>query len=331
MRVAVLGTGALGCLLTATLQPRNTVVMAGRWAAQLEAIAKHGLTIIAPDGGRRTLRVATTSRLETLSGNADVVLIAVKSTATDQAAHDAAVILGAGGGLVVTLQNGLGNLEQFQELVGQERATAAVTAQGATLLGPATVRHAGHGLTTIGLSPDLSPEAASLVQQLCEAFMEAGWACQVSADLNRLVWTKLAVNAAINPLTALLAVPNGALLAEPGLVALMDAAAREVAAVARAQSISLDGDEAAARAQQVARNTAANTSSMLQDMQRGAPTEIDAICGAVVAIAKVWGVAVPVNEQLLALVRQQEQAYQPRTVASLLALLNGPLPTEPAQ
>jgi 2-dehydropantoate 2-reductase len=331
MRIAMVGSGALGCLLAATLQPYNTVVMVGRWPAQLEAIAQRGLTIVAPDGGRRILPVATTSRPETLSGEIDVVLIAVKSTATDQAAHDAAVILGAGGGLAVTLQNGLGNLEQLQAVAGRERSTAAVTAQGATLLAPATVRHAGHGPTSIGLSPDLTPGAADLVQRLCEAFLEAGWACTVSADLDLLVWTKLAVNAAINPLTALLGVPNGALLAEPGLVALMDTAAREVAAVARAQSIPLDGNEAAERARQVARDTAANTSSMLQDMQRGAPTEIDAICGAVVSRAKTTDVAVPVNECLLALVRQQERDRQPHTVASLMARLNAPLLTEPAQ
>jgi 2-dehydropantoate 2-reductase len=328
MRIAVVGSGALGCLLAATLQPGNAVVMVGRWAAQLEAIAQHGLTIVAPDGDRRTITVATTSRPKTLSGKTDVALIAVKSTATDQAAHDAAVILGAGGGLAVTLQNGLGNLEQLQVVAGRERSTAAVTAQGATLLAPATVRHAGHGPTSIGLSPDLTPNAADLVQRLCETFIVAGLPCTVSAELDLLVWTKLAVNAAINPLTALLGVPNGALLGEPGLVALMDTAAREVAAVARAQSIPLDGDEAAERARQVARDTAANTSSMLQDMQRGAPTEIDAICGAVVAIAEARGVAVPVNERLLVLVRQQERDHQPHTVASLLALANAAQLTE---
>jgi len=118
-----------------------------------------------------------------------------------------------------------------------------------------------------------------------------------------LLWSKLVINAAINPLTALLRVPNGELLARPSAQSLMDAAAREAAAVARALGRRLTFSDPVAAAQAVAQRTAVNHSSMFQDVQRGAPTEIDAICGAIVAAGEGCGVATPVNRTLWLLVK----------------------------
>ena len=117
----------------------------------------------------------------------------------------------------------------------------------------------------------------------------------VIPDANALVWGKLVVNAAINPLTALLGVPNGALLERPAARRVMATLARETAAVARALGISLPFGDPVARAEDVARHTAANRSSMFQDVKRGAPTEIDAICGAIFRAGEARGVAAPVN------------------------------------
>lgn len=321
MRIAVIGTGALGCLLAATLQPGHEVVMVGRWQAQLDAIAAGGLTLIAPDGRRSRHVLPATADPASWGDTADVALIAVKSRQTAQAAIDAATLLVPGAGLAVTLQNGLGNLVVLADRLGPDRVTAAVTAQGATLDGPAIVRHAGHGPTTIGLPDELNPRAADLVRQLGAAFRSAGWACEISSDVDGLVWRKLAINAAINPLTAVLGVANGALPADPALAAVMDAAAREVAAVARAQGVTLDAETAVALARGVARDTAANTSSMLRDVQRGVPTEIDAICGAVVAAAAQAGLEAPLNTALQDLVRQREAANGPLDRSAVLQTL----------
>jgi 2-dehydropantoate 2-reductase len=117
------------------------------------------------------------------------------------------------------------------------------------------------------------------------------------------VWGKLAINAAINPLTALLQVPNGELLERPTAQALMGSAAAEVAAVAAARGVQLPYADPPAAAQEVARRTAANYSSMLRDIQRGAPTEIDAICGAIVRAGEQAQVPTPVNRTLWQLVK----------------------------
>lgn len=321
MKIAVIGTGALGCLLAATLQPGHDVVMVGRWAAQIEAIAARGLTLIAPDGNRSRHAIPATADPATLPKTSDLALVAVKSRQTARAAHDSAVALGASGGLGVTFQNGLGHLAMLQAALTPERATLAVTSQGATLEGLATVRHAGHGPTTIGVPDQLSPAARELAHRLAAALREAGWACDLSPDVDDLVWQKLAVNAAINPLTAVLGVSNGALVADARLAAVLDAAAREVAAVAKATGIPLDEDEAAARARQVARDTAGNRSSMLQDIERGVPTEIDAICGAVVDAAAEVGREAAIDATLRDLVRRREQAADPLDVATVLDAL----------
>jgi 2-dehydropantoate 2-reductase len=114
-------------------------------------------------------------------------------------------------------------------------------------------------------------------------------------DSQSLIWGKLVINAAINPLTALLRVPNGSLLKSPSARQMMRALATETAQVAEAEKVSLPFSDPIAAAQDVASRTAANHSSMLQDVLRGAPTEIDAICGAVVNIAQKHNIHTPAN------------------------------------
>jgi 2-dehydropantoate 2-reductase len=117
----------------------------------------------------------------------------------------------------------------------------------------------------------------------------------IAPDVNALVWGKLVVNAAINPLTALLRLPNGALLERPAARLVMAALARETAAIALAQGVNLPFTDPVAQVEDVARRTAANRSSMFQDVARGARTEIDAICGAVVRAGEECALPAPVN------------------------------------
>jgi 2-dehydropantoate 2-reductase len=121
--------------------------------------------------------------------------------------------------------------------------------------------------------------------------------------MNSLIWGKLVVNAAINPLTALLGVPNGKLLHLHAARILMTNTAHEVAAVAAAMGMHLPFEDPVAQVEEVARKTATNRSSMLQDIQRDAPTEIDAICGAIIKTGIELGVPTPVNDTLYHLVK----------------------------
>jgi 2-dehydropantoate 2-reductase len=197
-------------------------------------------------------------------------------------------------GVVLTLQNGLGNREQLIDKLGLERVAYGVITTGATLLGPGQVRWAGEGAISLGEHPRLG--------ELPDLLQSAGFRVATMPDVNSVAWSKLVINAAINPLTAIMNIPNGDLASKPALRELSAALAHEVAAVAAAQSIPLTFTDPAAAALDVATRTAANLSSMLQDVRRGALTEIDAICGAVVRAGKAAGVATPLNDAMLKLV-----------------------------
>jgi 2-dehydropantoate 2-reductase len=232
----------------------------------------------------------------------DIVLILVKSYQTTRAARQAANILRPGG-LVLTLQNGVGNLEKLAETIGLGRVTLGVTAQGATITAPGWLRHAGEGPTHLARLPGKEKQ----LEQVAKLFNEAGLPTALVESADSLVWGKLAINAAINPLTALLELPNGALSQDETLRRIMSAAANEVAEVAAKQGIPLPFADAACRAIEVSRATANNRSSMLQDISRGAPTEIEAISGAVVRWGRRLGVPTPVNGRLLRLIKDKEK------------------------
>jgi 2-dehydropantoate 2-reductase len=167
------------------------------------------------------------------------------------------------------------------------RVALGVTTTGATLLGPGLVREGGEGIISMQRDPALGP--------LETALRSANFNVKIVDDAQSLIWGKLVINAAINPLTALLRVPNGKLLELPSAHEMLKALASETAQVARAENIHLPFADPIAAAEEVARKTAANHSSMLQDILRGAPTEIDAICGAVVNTAQKHQLDTPAN------------------------------------
>jgi 2-dehydropantoate 2-reductase len=198
--------------------------------------------------------------------------------------------------VALTLQNGLGNAQ----LLGP-KACPGTTAEGATLLGPGLVLPAGSG-----------PTYAAAPEWVIDLFQRAGFEahrCNVE-ESDAYLWGKLAVNCAINPLSALLQVKNGELLHCPEAANLMNRAALECAEIARAKGIHLPFDDVTAHVHQVATQTADNKSSMLQDIMRGARTECDAINGAVVREGRIAGLPTPVNEILWQLVRSKERTFQ---------------------
>ena len=141
----------------------------------------------------------------------------------------------------------------------------------------------------------ISIEQHPALSPLEKALKSANFKVNVVEDAQSLMWGKLVVNAAINPLTALLRVPNGKLLERPSAREMMGALAKETARVAEAENIQLPFPDPVAAAEEVAIKTATNHSSMLQDVLRGAPTEIDAICGAIVQVAQKHNMDAPAN------------------------------------
>lgn len=284
----------MACLFAARLAEAGAPFkMLGNWPAGVLALQKHGVRLLDPDRDEVAYPVVATQRVEDCKG-ASFALVLVKSWQTERAAQQLVECLSPVG-LALTLQNGLGNQEILAKSLGAQRVALGVTTLGANLVGPGQVRPAGQGATTLNAHPRLAA--------LAEVLRASGFIIEFSPDANGLLWGKLVINAAINPLTALLRVPNGELLARPTARSVMGAAAQETAAVAAAKKIALPFLDPVLACEAVAKRTAANFSSMLQDVLRGAPTEIDAISGAIVQAGRLTGIPTPVCLMLWQLVK----------------------------
>jgi 2-dehydropantoate 2-reductase len=312
VRIAVVGAGAMGSLMAGRLamvagpgKPVERVVLLGRPSDHLDAIQANGLSIVERDGSRSVVPLQATTDAADVDG-CDVVLVLVKAWATAEAATPLQPYLNRDT-IVVTLQNGLGNASALRTALLRDgmrpHVYLGVTTQAAMRTAPAVIVHSGSGITAIGrrANPVNAPLAA-----IARALSSANLETVAVDDIHRWVWRKLAVNAAINPLTALGNVENRAVASDPGLKAAAETIAREVVAVGKASGVKIDVAEVLGAIQEVARNTGDNRSSMLVDLDAGSRTEIDAINGAVVAEARRHAIKVPANQLMTALVRARE-------------------------
>ena len=284
--ILIVGTGALASLFAARLSQAGYVItLLGSWKAGLEALQTNGVRLQDSNGSENRFPVNVIRDPRECRGMQHV-LVLVKAWQTEQVAGQLRECLAADG-LAVTLQNGLGNREVLARSLGSSRVALGVTTTGATLLRPGVVREGGEGSISIEGHPALGP--------MEHALRSANFNVNVVDDAQTLIWGKLVINAAINPLTAILRVSNGKLLELPSAREMMKSLAMEAAQVAEAENVPLPFPDPVAAAEDVAHRTAANHSSMLQDVLRKAPTEIDAICGAVVRIGQKHGVETPTN------------------------------------
>jgi 2-dehydropantoate 2-reductase len=290
MDIVVVGAGSLGSLVGGLLARTHDVTLVGR-VPHISAVRESGLRI---SGAVET--TVWPGATTTSPDSADLAVVTVKAGDTASAADTLAdTALDA----ALSLQNGMGN-----ETVLAERLSCPVLAgtctYGARLTDPGHVECTGVGEIVLGSRDGGSSELADRVGA---AFSAADVQTTVARDMPRRLWEKLAVNAGINAATALARVENGALVDGPAAETAR-AAAREVARVAQREGIDLSETAAAEAVADVAEATAANTSSMYQDVLAGKPTEIDAINGYLVERADR---PVPVNETLTNLVRAWEE------------------------
>ena len=307
MRIAVVGAGAMGSLFGGLLaEAGEDVVLVDIWEEHVRAINERGLHIKGVSGDRVVRVRATTKHAEV--GVVDLMLIQVKSYATEKAIRDALPMIGERT-VVLTLQNGLGNVEKIAAVVGRERVLAGTTAHGATVLGPGEIYHAGRGLTVIG---EVDGRITDRVKAIAELFNRAGIETEVTDNIMGAIWTKMLANVAINALTAITGLYNGELLELEETKAVMLKAVDEAVAVAKAMGIKLLVEDPHEFVLGIARATATNKSSMLQDVERGRRTEIDAINGMIVHYGRELGIPTPINEALVAAVKGIELRMRKR-------------------
>ena len=297
MKIAIVGAGAMGSLFGGLLaEAGQDVWLLDLWPEHVQAIRRDGLRIETP-AGQRKVEVRATMTPEDVDGFCHLVIVFVKSIHTAAAAETAAALAGPEG-RVLTLQNGMGNAEVIGRFVDHDRIVVGTTAHGATMLGPGHIRHAGSGLTVIGSWKGRNDTG---IEEIAAVFNEAEIVTRIREDILEVIWEKLLVNVGINAITALCGIKNGQLLDLPVTRQLCASAVEEAAAVARALGVNVRQD-IVTHVLEIARATAANRSSMGQDVDARRPTEITAINGAVVDLARKVNLPVPVNQTLTALV-----------------------------
>lgn len=293
MDIVVFGAGSLGSLLGGLLARRHDVTLVGR-DPHMARVREDGLTITGLIEEHATPAAST----DAAGLTSDLALVTVKSYDTPTAAR----ALAAGTHRAVcSVQNGLGNESVLADGL-QVPIIGGIATYGADLVDPGVVRMTGHGTVTLGRYRGGDP---ALLESIADGFADADVDVETTDDIRGQLWMKLAINAAINPLTALSRCRNGAIVESP-LETVATAAAEEVEAVAMTNEIDLAGPHVISRVRSVARATAENRSSMLQDVLAGRRTEIDAINGAVVD--RSGAVPVPVNETLTGLIRGWERS-----------------------
>jgi 2-dehydropantoate 2-reductase len=302
MKVAVVGAGGLGSVFGGRLAAAgHDVWLVHRRREVVDALRRDGLQLAGPNGDEHIAVQASDSTDEI--GPVDLVLILTKSTDTRVAAEASRALMGSAS-VVLTLQNGLGNLETISDVLGSPRVLLGMTYVGAAVSGPGRARLTAAGHTFIG-EPNaaLSPR----VKHLAEAFSAAGMPTEATDQLWEMVWGKLIINAAMNAACALTGASGAAALASPAANELLGLVAHETAVVAKALGVALPYPDPAARVRKHCQDVGRSKPSMLQDMERGRPTEIDAINGAIVREGARLGVPVPFNKALLLLVKAREE------------------------
>lgn len=303
-RVGVIGGGAMGCLFGGRLREAGcSVALVDAEPETARTIAGRGV-IMEDSGGARTVAGLDASIAYEVLRGVPLILICVKSGSTARVAAACAGV--AGNALVLTLQNGLGNVEALCAGLGRERVAAGTTRCGAASLGSGHIRVAGIGETVIG---ELDGAVTERIRAVCDLFNRAGLPARISPSITDALWTKLLANAGINAIAALTGLKNGEIPLDSEAAALMNAAVLEAAAVARASGAVLEVGDPVAHVRNVAAMTAENDASMLQDVRMKRQTEIDAINGEIVRRGREVGVPTTVNAILTLLVRLRQRGY----------------------
>jgi 2-dehydropantoate 2-reductase len=301
-QVAVMGAGAVGCYFGGMLARGGTPVTLIARKARAEAIEREGLFLEAVHFQGR-VPVSATADLAALK-SAGIVLFCVKTVDTESAARELGPHL-APSALVISLQNGVDNVERIRSASGIE-AIRAVVYVAAEMTAPARVKHSGRGDLILGHGSQ--PKRLADLQAIAGRFERAGVPCRVSAQIEVEQWTKMVLNCAYNAISALGRANYGSIAHNTLVHPVMIQAISEAVAVARAAGVPMNDVDMYAAGCKLGDAMANATSSTAQDIVRGKPTEIDSLNGYIARRGKELGVATPVNQTLHALVRLLEQS-----------------------
>lgn len=291
MKIVVMGAGAIGSFFGAMLSKKHDVVLVGR-KPHVDAIKKHGLKI----NGKTDLnvKILATESVSKVFFPVDLLILTVKSYGTETAVKSAKSLIDSNT-TVMSLQNGLDNVEKIQKIVKSDKILVCITTHGVVFSKPGVVEHTGVGKTVIGC---LNNKKTQFVDNIINCFNESGVKTTFSNDVNREIWIKAIVNSSINPVTALFKCKNGYLIENPVLEKIVEKICKESTNIANKNGLKLSFSDMIKITKQVINETSENHSSMLQSVLNGKQTEINSINGKLVAIGKKFNMDVSLNEML---------------------------------
>ena len=305
MTITLVGCGALGGFFAARLLAAGKDLQILQHSGiRFDQLLHQGLRFRDSSGTTHTFHPGLSSSPDELAP-ASVVIVTVKAYATSSIASLVPRLLQKDG-WVVTLQNGLGNAEILAKEYRVDRIVLGPCTYGAWLDKEGMVHAGGEGELVLG--PLRKGENLLFLHRL---FEEVGFHTVLREDPRLSLWEKLLLNASINPVSALTGCSNSYLSNSEDLQYLMRALLKEALEVARSEGVDLDFEGAWKRCLEVCEKTRSNKSSMLQDLEAGRPTEIDAIGGEVVLRGHRAGIAVPFTESLWRLLRGRDALAKP--------------------
>lgn len=289
-RISVVGPGALGCLFAQRLnEAGHTVTLVDYRGDRAERIRARGITVHA-DGEARSAKLKVS---DLVPARQDLILVLCKAYRT----HSLRL---PGNIPVLTLQNGLGNAEKLCDLVGSAQVLAGTTSEACTLVDEGVAQHVADGKTTLGSWTTCDPEPAAGMLR------DAGFDVEITTSPGQAIWEKVAISNGINPVTALLNVPNGALLDSKESRQLIRDLVVEASKVAALEGYRFSYS-LVERAEEVCRTTAQNISSMAQDVRAGRRTEIEEISGEILRRGEHLLLPCPRTRVMYQLIKTVEQ------------------------
>lgn len=308
MKIAILGgAGAMGSVVGAALADSGQdVTLVDVSTEAVEQISNHGLRIDhKPSGTSRVVTSLRATHAPDRAGVQDLILVFVKCYHTEDAVRQAAPLMDADT-TVMTIQNGWGNGARIASIVGANRVAVGLTYHSATLLAPGHALHTGAGITHIGA---MSGAVTPRLKAIADVFNQAGLPTETTDQVLAQIYMKLALNCCTLPTSALLRFEAHKLVEHEGTLRAMRGILREVVAVANAQDIPLDYMERWSAITSLLKRAVGGKSSMLQDVEHSRRTEIDVINGAIVEAGHGMGIATPMNDAMVWMVRALEESY----------------------
>lgn len=304
MKIVIVGPGAMGNLFAAFFSKiKEDVWLLDKNKERAEKINTQGL-FIEGLSGKWQVKPKASCDVQKI-GTCDLIIIATKAYDTKSAIQQAKPIIKENTH-VLTLQNGIGNIEIISELVGPDNVIGGITNIGANLVDENHIKHAGCGETIIGKIDGSMPVELRVIREL---FNKAKLEIKFSRDIKSILWSKLIINTGINALTAITGLCNGKLLEYEGTRRILRDSVTEAVRIVKRKRIKLIYDDPLAKVEAVAESTSTNISSMLQDILRKKRTEIDFINGVIVRLGQELNIPTPVNSLLTDLVKTIEASH----------------------